>query len=167
MLISQKTRRYTRLQGWLFTMLFLGIVGVSAYLSTRYSFNADWTANGRNTLSDASVELLKQMDGPISIISYATEDDSVRRAVSDLVNRYRRHKADLTLQFVNPDLVPDTIRELGIRVNGELRVDYQGRKENLKNLSEQGLTNMLQRLARSGERWLVFVEGHGGLKGGK
>ncbi|MCF6336931.1 MAG: GldG family protein [Gammaproteobacteria bacterium] len=164
MLVTSKTRVYTRLQGIVFTVLFLAVIGMLAWLSTRYSFTADWTANNRNTLSEASSELLQQLDGPVSITSYATEDESVRRAVRELVDRYRRHKADLTLQFVNPDLEPETVRALGIRVNGELRVEYQARAENLQRLSEQGLTNMLQRLARSGERWLVFIEGHGERK---
>jgi len=164
MLVTSKTRVYTRLQGIVFTVLFLAVIGMLAWLSTRYSFTADWTANNRNTLSEASSELLQQLEGPVSIISYATEDESVRRAVRELVDRYRRHKADLTLQFVNPDLEPETVRALGIRVNGELHVEYQARTENLQSLSEQGLTNMLQRLARSGERWLVFIEGHGERK---
>jgi len=164
MLVTSKTRVYTRLQGIVFTILFLAVAGVLAYLSTRYSFTADWTANNRNTLSEASSQLLRQLDGPVTVTSYATEDESVRGAVSDLVDRYRRYKADLTLQFVNPDLEPEAVRALGIRVNGELRVEYQERAENLQNLSEQGLTNILQRLARSGERWLIFVEGHGERK---
>lgn len=161
MLVTSKSRRYTRLQGVIFTLLFLAVMGVLAFLSTRYSFTADWTANNRNTLSTASSELLKQLDAPITITSYATEDESVRRAVTELVDRYRRYKSDLTLKFVNPDLEPEVVRTLGIRVNGELRVEYQGRAENLQNLSEQGLANMLLRLSRSGERWVVFVEGHG------
>lgn len=164
MLVTHKVRRNARLQGTVFTLLFLGVLATLAFLSTRYSFVADWTANNRNTLSAASSELLKQMDGSVTITSYATEDESVRRAVSELIDRYRRYKTDLTLEFVNPDLEPETIRALGIRINGELRVAYQGREENLQNLSEQGLTNMLQRLSRSGERWLVFVEGHGERK---
>jgi len=88
----------------------------------------------------------------------------VRRAIRDLLARYQRHKRDITLDFVNPDLQPARVRELGIRVNGELLIDYQGRQEKLASLSEQSITNALQRLARSGERWLVFLEGHGERK---
>lgn len=164
MLVTSKTRRNSRLQSITFTVLFLAVLGVLAYLSTRYTFTADWTASGRNTLSDASSAMLAQLDSPVTITSYATEDEAVRHAVNELVDRYRRRKSDITLRFVNPDLEPDTVRALGIRVNGELRVEYQGRAENLQNLSEQGLTNILQRLARSGERWVVFVEGHGERK---
>ena len=34
-------------------------------------------------------------------------------------------------------------------------------RENLRMLSEQTLTNALERLAYSGESWIVFLEGHG------
>ena len=164
MLVTDKTKRQVKIQNTLFLILLLSIMGVLAWLSTRYSYNADWTASGRNTLSDASISLLNKLKDPISITSYAREDETVRQSVSDLILRYQRHKHNITLKFVNPDLVPDKVRELGISVNGELVIDYQGRKENLKHLSERGVTNTLQRLARSGERWLVFLDGHGERK---
>ena len=164
MFVTSKTQRQNRFENIIFLLLFLGVVGLLAWLSTRYSFEADWTANGRNTLSEASTSLLTELTDPISITSYATEDESVRQAVSELIKKYQRYKPNLSLTFTNPDLEPDTIRNLGITLNGELVVEYQGRSENLKNLSEQGLTNSLQRLARSGDRWLVFIEGHGERK---
>ena len=164
MFVSGKTRRATRIQNALFLILFLALVGMLAWLSTRYTFTADWTASGRNTLSAASSGLLEQLDGPVNITAFATEDESVRHAIRDLLARYQRHKRDITLEFINPDLQPARVRELGIRVNGELLIEYQGRQEKLASLSEQSITNALQRLARSGERWLVFLEGHGERK---
>lgn len=164
MLISDKTQRQLHIQNTIFMVLLLAIVGVIAWLSTRYSFDADWTATGRNTLSDASISMLAKLENPISMTSYATEDETIRRAVKDLVERYQRHKADIDFRFTNPDVEPEKVRQLGISVNGELVIEYQGQQENLKNLSEMGITNALQRLARSGERWLVFLEGHGERK---
>lgn len=164
MLITNKTRRQARLQNALFMVLFIGVIGVLAWLSTRYTFTADWTTAGRNTLSEASIELLDRIDGKVTITSYATEDETVRRGVNDLIARYRYRKPDITLRFINPDLEPEQVRELGIRTNGELVIEYQDRSENLAELSEKGITNALQRLARSGERWLVFIDGHGERK---
>jgi len=160
MFVTSLTRRNTRLGNIVFLILFLGIIGLLAWLSTRYSIEADWTASGRNTLSEASTALLAKLEAPITITSYATEDGSVRQAVQELIHKYQRHKKNLDLKFINPDLEPDTVRTLGISINGELVITYQGRSENLKTLSEQALTNSLQRLARGGERWLVFLQGH-------
>jgi ABC-type uncharacterized transport system involved in gliding motility auxiliary subunit len=42
-----------------------------------------------------------------------------------------------------------------------LVIEYGGRKENLSQLSEEAFTNTLARLGRGGERWVVFVSGHG------
>ena len=164
MLVTHKTHRQLRIQNTIFLVLLLSVTGTLAWLSTQYHFDADLTATGRNTLSKSSTVLLGQLKEPISIISYATKDDSIRRSVSSIIKRYQRHKSDLTLKFVNPDLVPDEIRSLGIKVNGELLIKYQGRQETLKNISEQDITNTLQRLARSGERWLIFLDGHGERK---
>jgi ABC-type uncharacterized transport system involved in gliding motility auxiliary subunit len=164
MLVTHKTHRQIRIQNIFFLVLLLSITGALAWLSTQYSFEADWSDSGRNTLSEASTSLLGQMDDPITITSYATEDENIRRSVTSIIKRYQRHKSDLTLVFVNPDLVPDEIRTLGIKLNGELLIEYQGRQENLKNINEQSVTNALQRLARSGERWLIFLDGHGERK---
>lgn len=164
MFVTLKTRRHNHFENIIFLLLFLGVVGLLAWLSTRYSFEADWTSNGRNTLSETSTTLLAELTDPINITSYSTEDESVRQAVTGLIKKYQRYKSNLSLTFVNPDLAPDTVRDLGITVNGELVVEYQGRRENLKSLTEQALTNNLQRLSRSGDRWLVFIEGHGERK---
>jgi ABC-type uncharacterized transport system involved in gliding motility auxiliary subunit len=164
MLVTHKTINQVRIQNALFLVLLVSITGALAWLSTQYSFDADWSKSGRNTLSEASTVLLDQLDSPVSITSYATEDENIRRSVTSIIKRYQRHKSDLTLTFVNPDLVPDEIRTLGIRLNGELLIKYKDQQETLKNINEQSITNALQRLARSGERWLVFLEGHGERK---
>lgn len=40
-------------------------------------------------------------------------------------------------------------------------IEYQGRRENLRAISEQTVTSALQRLSSGAERWVVFLEGHG------
>lgn len=164
MLVTQKTQRQIRIQNTVFLVLLISVTGALAWLSVHYNFEADWTETGRNTLSESSTALLIQLKDPVSITSYATEDENIRRSVTSIVKRYQRYKKDLTLNFINPDLVPDEVRTLGIKLNGELLIKYQGRQEKLQNISEQGITNALQRLARSGERWLVFLDGHGERK---
>jgi ABC-type uncharacterized transport system involved in gliding motility auxiliary subunit len=164
MLVTDKNRWGQRLQGGVFVLLFLAVIGLCAWLSTRYSYTADWTATGRNTLSTASATLLQRMPETIHITAYATEDEALRQSIRDLIRRYLRVHPNIQLTFVNPDLVPDQVRELGIQVNGEMIVEYQDRQEHLKEHTEQGLSNLLQRLARADERWLVFLAGHGERK---
>jgi ABC-type uncharacterized transport system involved in gliding motility auxiliary subunit len=85
----------------------------------------------------------------------------VRKRIRDVVGRYQRHTPHLALTFVDPDQAPQQVREAGVTVDGELVLEYRGRRENLHNLTEENLTNAIQRLARSGERQVLFLAGHG------
>ncbi|MEW6354405.1 MAG: GldG family protein [Pseudomonadota bacterium] len=159
--VTPKSRLHVRLQNILFVVLFLAVIGMAAWLSTRYNYQADWSAGARNTLSAASQELLKKLSGPVMVTAYARENEQLRRPISDLLSRYRRYKSDIHLSFVNPDSEPQRVRELGITVDGELVIQYAGRTEKLQELNEQGLTNALQRVARTEKRVLAFITGHG------
>ncbi len=163
MQISKQIHRKLRLESWTFTVLFLTMIGLLAWLSTRYHFQADLTASGRHTLSEASVALLKELDGPVTFTSFSREDDlsGLRKRTRELISRYQRVKPDIVLNYIDPDQHPDKVRELGITIDGELRVEYGGRGENLQRIGEPSLTNAMQRLMRSGERKIVFLNGHG------
>ena len=161
MKVTIKSKRQVRLQNILFVLLFLLVVGLLAWLSQRYQYQADWTANNRNTLSESSVTVLQQMPEQIHVSAFTTDAGAMKRHIADLLGRYQRYKKSFELEFINPDTEPDKVRQLGIRVDGELLFEYQGRSEQVTELNEQAITNALQRLSRSAERWVVFVEGHG------
>lgn len=163
MKINHKIRIQLRLQNILFLLLLLTAIGLLGWLSQRYSYQADWTVNRRNTLSEASTKLLQRMPGPIHITAFARDTNLLpaRRKVRELIERYQHSKPDIKLHFVDPNTEPDRVRSEGITVNGELIVEYQKRREHIKNLSEETLTNTLQRLLRSGEQKIVFITGHG------
>ena len=146
----------------LFTLLLIILLAVLlAWLSTRYEWHMDWTRSGRHSLSEASKELLKRMDEPIKITVYAREDANTRESIKQFVERYQRVKEDITLSFVNPDIVPDEVRELGISSVNEMVLYYRNNSQHIQPGSEEEMTNALQRLARDAEHWLAFSEGHG------
>ena len=160
MQITRQSTRNLKLQRWLFKLLFLAMLGLLAYLSNLYVYQADWTVNGQNSLNEVSIQLLQTLDGPVELVSY-TSNPRIRKSVQELVQRYQRYKPDMSLRFVDPNADPESIRALNISVDGEMIIQYQGRSENLTELSEQKLTNTLHRLIRSRVRKLVFIEGHG------
>jgi ABC-type uncharacterized transport system involved in gliding motility auxiliary subunit len=142
-------------------LLLVAAAVLLAWLSQRHGVETDWTRAGRHTLSDASVALLRRLEEPLEITAYAREDPALRALVTRFVGRYRRHRGDIRFAFVNPDVVPDEVRSLGIAVDGELVLRYRGRVEHVRTDSEQEFANALQRLLRPGERWIAFTEGHG------
>ncbi|MDE2089530.1 MAG: GldG family protein [Gammaproteobacteria bacterium] len=159
--VTRTSRLYIRLQNVAFVALFLAAIGLLAWLGTRYAYQADWTANGRNTLSQASRALLDRIHGPVTITAYARPNNLLREHIQDLVGRYQRYKRDVHLTFVNPDTEPEQVRRLGITSDGELSIAYHGREAKVRTLAEQNLTNALLRVARGGHRRIVFITGHG------
>jgi hypothetical protein len=158
--ITRRSRLMLRLQSLVFAVLFIGIIGLLAWLSTRYVYQADWTAGGRNTISEDTRQLLDKLEDAVHITAFAREDELLRKQIQQQVATYQRFRPDITLEFVNPDTSPERVREQGVTMDGELVISYQGRSENLTLLSESGITNTLLRLSRQGERWIVFLGGH-------
>jgi len=161
MKITSQSRLQSRLNSLVTLLLIVCLTILLAWLSVRYQSQMDWTQSGRHTLSHASQEVLDRMQGPVEITAYARDDAALRQAVEKVVSRYQRLKTDIALHFVNPDAVPDEVRNAGVSVNGELLVRYQGRTEHVKTGTEEEFTNALQRLVRGSEHWLAFLEGHG------
>ncbi|MGH8478010.1 MAG: GldG family protein [Gammaproteobacteria bacterium] len=154
-------RRQLRLHSALSAILLVAICGLLAWLSTRYHHTADWTSGGRHTLSEASTALLTRLQGPVEITGYARPDAELRGLIEDLIQRFRRINPDIGLRFVDPDKAPDEVRDLGIQTDGELVIRYAARSEHVEEHTEEALTNALQRVLRGGERFVVFLEGHG------
>jgi len=161
MKVTRRSRLLLRLQSLVFAVLFIAIIGMLGWLSTQYVYQADWTTGARNTISDGSRQLLDEMDQPVQITAYVREDELTRGQIKNLVGTYQRFKDDITLEFINPDLTPERVRELGIASGGEIVIRYRDRSEKIQTLSEQHLTNALLRLTRQDERWIVFLTGHG------
>lgn len=150
-----------RAQGWGFIALFVAALGTAAWLSTRYSFESDWSAGNRNTLTDASRELARSIDRPVSITAYLRATGVARRQVEDLVARYQRESGHFTLEFVNPDLEPARARDAGVATDNVLVLEFDGRTEHLSSPDERAFSQALQRLTRGGNRLIVFTAGHG------
>ena len=161
MQITPRTQLQSRLTSIVLTLLIVTLAGLVGWLSVRYTVEFDWTRSGRHTLSEASKQVLAKMDGPIKITAYSREDAGLRDAVRKFIHRYQKIKPDIELHFVNPDVVPDEVRSLGITSYNELLIHYQGRSQHVQPGNEQEFTNTLQRLARGSEYWVAFVEGHG------
>ena len=152
---------FRRLDGWLFALLLVLAVGALGYLSTRYAHESDWTANGRASLSVESRAVLAKLGGPVEIVSYANPQGDLRQTVAGFLQRYQTVKPDLSLRFVDPQLDPAKMRELGITVDGALILHYRDREQRLDELSERSLTNVLERLVRGNDRIVAFVTGDG------
>ncbi len=154
-------RIFKRLESLLFHLLLIVAAGLIAWLSLRYDAQWDWSAGARNTLSTTSQQMLARLDSPLRVTSFAPENPLLRQGIREIIQRYQRYKPDVELIFVNPERHPEQVRQLGITLSGELLLEYEGRSETLRQISEQALSNAIQRLVQQQVHWLVPIIGHG------
>ncbi|MFV4677297.1 Gldg family protein, partial [Mycobacterium tuberculosis] len=130
-------------------------------LSARYKFEADWTYGHRNTLTAGSQKLLATLKDPVQVLVFDYPNSDTRRDIESWIGRYQRFKPDVKLDFIDPSANPAKVKQYDITAPGEVVIEYQGRRETLRQMSEALITGALQRLASTGERVVVFLEGHG------
>ncbi len=152
----------------LITIGILGALSGLAWLGKQHALHYDITQNSSNSLEPASINILKQLDAPLSITVYATEQDeqhgNLRQIISDFIQLYQRYKSDIELTFIDPEQQPELARQADIQVNGELIINYKQRKERLTQLNEQLLSNTLLKLANNSEHSILYLTGHGERK---
>lgn len=150
-----------RFQRRLNTVLILLVVMLAAAASTRYRIEADWTYGNRNTLTDGSRRQLGAMPDAIRFLVFDYPNSETRGEVQALVARYQRIKSNTSLEFVDPGAEPARARSYKISRPGVAVLEYQGRHEVLEQLNEADIVASLQRLADAGERYVLFLQGHG------
>jgi ABC-type uncharacterized transport system involved in gliding motility auxiliary subunit len=166
--ITRRRRLQLLVHHALFAVLLVALTALLAHLAREYRIEHDLTQSHRNTLSPATLDVLKRLEGPVSITAYALARDArgehVHRRIEEFLRPYQRAKPDLTVTIVDPREQPKAAAEAGVRAQIELVVVYQRRTERLAEFNEQALANVLLRLARGAERLVLWLDGHGERK---
>lgn len=161
MKINRSIRLQLKIQSALFIILFVVFTGLLGWLSNVYNFSYDLTANQRNSLSEPTLRLLESISKPVMITAFVSPVNEMKQTLDTLFQRYRQQQPFIDYQSINPDLAPDQLREFNIQRDGEVVIEIGGRSENVTQVNESNVTNAIARLLRQGERWLVFLQGHG------
>ncbi len=153
------------MQNAIFVVLLLLCVFLLGFLALETRMQWDVSQNNRNSLSQASLQTLQNLHGPVQVTAYATQQHAqfgdLRKIISEFIGLYQRIKPDLSLTFVDPTEQPKLAQEAGVKVNGEMVISYNQRREHLTTINEQAFTNVLMRLVRSEEKLIMALSGHG------
>lgn len=165
---SSRRRLQQLVHHGVFVVLLVAVVALAAFLAREYRVEHDLTRGHRNTVSAATLDVLKQLDGPVAITAYAmardARGDHLHRRIEEFLRPYQRAKPDLRLTLVDPREQPKAAAEAGVRGPVELVIEYRRRTERLTEFSEQAFANTLVRLARGAERLVMWLDGHGERK---
>lgn len=181
-------------KGWLrgaslsvgIVLVFLLVVGVN-YFSAKYYKRFDWTSTQIYTLSEKSVNVIRELDRDVDVIITLAPMSETYAAAKELLNRYAAESSRITFQEIDPErnlaeaqrLVdeynvsqPDVVvfeagDERRVIESGELAdydysaMQYGGAPRMTAFKGEQLFTGAIMELMESRKPRILFTTGHG------
>lgn len=172
-------------------LLVIGIAIVVGFLSTGFSFRLDFTGDKRYTLSDATLNILGNLNEPVTVTAYFSEKlpPNVAETKSDfkdlLVEYANRSKGNVVYEFIDPAAKPETEQEVlqkGIQpvmINVREKDEVKQQKAFLGAVLKMGdqsdvipfvqpgaameyaLSSSIKKLSVKEKPKIAFLEGHG------
>ena len=144
------------------TLASIAILGMLAFLSTRYHKRFDWSEQQVHSLSSQSLGLIQGLDQDVEVTAFYAALDA--GPVRDLLERYAYASPRFKVTYADPNERPDLLERAGVSAQdlgeGLVHVALGGESVQLREVTEEKLTNALVKLTRGGEKTIYFLEGH-------
>ncbi len=141
-------------------ILLLLAVSLSWPVLQKYQYSHDFSHSQQNTLSVATQELLQELDQPLSMTVYVSNNPVLKKQITHVLSRFKRSLPDLVIQYIDPQQQPQAARVLGITRNGEILVRYNERQQLVKKLDEAEISKTIMHLSQRNQGWILNLQGH-------
>src|SRR5947209_12462125 len=122
----------------LYTIVIIAVLVMVNWLANRYNKTYDTTSNKRFTLSQETQKMAQNLksDATITYIDKSSGFEGAR----GMLDRYRNLSPKIHVQYIDYQKQPTVARSYGLRFPGTAFVETNGRREEAKSLTEEGLT---------------------------
>ena len=157
------TRRSTKLgfNSLLMTILFVSILGIINFIASRHNQRLDLSEIKRFTLAPQTVKLLEKLDRKVKVTGFTQSQTQSKDRIKDLLDSYTYHTDLISYELVDPDKKPAIAKRYGITQYGTLVLESGTQETQIKDVSEQELTNAIIRVSRDAKRSVLFLKEHG------
>lgn len=151
------------------TVLVMGITIAVYWIAEKNNKRFDLTENSVFSLSTKSVEIVKKLDKPLTLVGIVggkmdlVRDDQVR----SLLNLYSYASSNVKISFLNPIAKQSLVEKYGLKPGNAVYVQYDNKGEaRVDEPTEEAVTNAIVKLTHGEAKKVYFIEGHGepGLK---
>jgi ABC-type uncharacterized transport system involved in gliding motility auxiliary subunit len=142
----------------------LGIVllAMLAFLSTRYHARWDWTEAAAHSLSSQTLKLLEGLEQDVEVTALFSA--IMAPPARELLERYSYVSDRFKVRFADPQAQPGLVRGLGISAEqlegGLIHLAIGGESVEVKELSEEKITNAIVKLTRHEQKTVYSLIGH-------
>lgn len=141
----------------LYTVGVIGVMVALAYLSVQFPLRVDMTEEGKYSLSEQTVTMIKRLEKPVHITFF---HDPLMRETVELYELMARLNNKLTLEFFDPMLNPAQARMRGVQFAGTSILESEGRKMQISGSSETDIANAILRVSLGVTQKVCFLDGH-------
>ena len=132
-------------------------------VSNNNIFTYDLTAQKRFTLSPFTEQTVKKLKSPMHFYVFISDSNDEEHARIENILRDYKNISDekIAYSFVDPRKNPVEAQKKGARAVGDIIVKYEGKTENLYDVSEEGVTSLIIAMTDENKSTLHFLQGHG------
>ncbi len=148
--------------GWLlYIVLPLFIVVMVILLSERHYWRWDLTSTAQHTLSEETIQVLKNIQKPIRITAFVREGYQEKIDAERLLSAYHYVSRVISYRLIDPDRNPTMTRKYGVKNINTFVLEGYGRQIKVLLADEESLTNGILRLITGKTQKIYWVTGHG------
>ena len=139
----------------------LVLVVFIALLSERHYFRWDLTSTDEHTLSDKTIQVLKNVQEPVNIKAFVRVGFQEAEDAKKLLSAYHYHAANITYELIDPERNPAIARLYKVKNINTFVLEGYSRSQTIKIADEEYVTNALIRLIKSETQKVYWLTGHG------
>ncbi len=142
------------------SLAFVGILGLINFLAVKHDWEYDATENGQFTLSEQTIQLLRNLDKPVQVIGFFQTGDPRQTLAEDYLARCSTYTDLLTYEVVDPNIEPAIARSYDLKDYGLVFVSGSNSVE-VFGVDETSIGSGLVRVVSDQEKHIYFATGHG------
>jgi gliding motility-associatede transport system auxiliary component len=144
-------------------LAFVGIIVlINVIVSKQVSWRLDLTANQQHTLSEQTINVLKNLAEPIQVTGFFTPNSiSSETDAANLIKDYQVFTSKLTYRSIDPQANPTAARQYNVVQDATLVFELGARRENVFSFTENDFTNAILKVSQVQQPAIYFTTGHG------
>jgi ABC-type uncharacterized transport system involved in gliding motility auxiliary subunit len=145
----------------LVVVLVLAILAMLNYIFARHHHKFDFTESKIHSLSDQSINVLKNLKKDIIIKCFFREGNYSRANMENLMKIYAYHSKKIKFEFIDPDKNPGLVKRYEITQDGTTILESGDKESRSTTSTEEDITNAVIKITREKKKVIYFLEGHG------
>lgn len=142
-------------------VLVLAILVVVNYFLSRHHHRFDFTEANLHSLSDQSINVLKNLKAEVNVKCFFLEGNFSRNKMENLMGIYSYHSKKIKVEFINPDKNTGLVKRYNITEDGTTIFECGDKESRITTSTEEDITNAIIKISREKKKAVYFLEGHG------